>query len=308
MVSSCPLCKDTRIEVVNQLTGQQLRDLWKALGHEFSADAWGKIAPAFVVAMHRCQSCGFVFFDPSLAGNEAFYRQLEHSTYFCPTRPEFDRTIQFAKQCSLARVLDVGCGSGSFLDLAAKAGMETCGLELNGAAAEKARAKGHKIFDRLLTELDSATTEGGFDLITLFQVLEHVQDPVEVMKQAARFLNPNGCISIAVPSEEGIGRINPWNPHEWPPHHISRWRLADLEQLERATGLKLVEKGGDVLLGSEIEQVWKQHNRLAPVVGKKGRTGRDLLPQMISLGYRKTGMKFMFPHWGHSIYGNFTKL
>jgi len=284
-----------------------LRELWKALGHAFTPEAWGRIHDESVVAMQRCESCGFRFFDPSLAGSEAFYRELEHEEYFSPARPEFARTVKLIRALGLKRVLDVGCGSGAFLDLARKAGCETCGLELNGAAAEKARAKGHTIYNRQLGELAAEHASGGFDLITFFQVLEHVPDPIGRMREAAVLLNPDGYVSVAVPSAEGVYRLVPWDPHQWPPHHLSRWRLADLEQVARAARVRLVESGGDVLVGSDFEHFWKTHNRLAPVLGKRGHWGGDGMGKLISFVYRKTGMKFVFPRWGSSIYGCFKK-
>jgi SAM-dependent methyltransferase len=203
-------------------------------------------------------------------------------------------------------VLDVGCGSGFFLDQARAVNCETWGLELNRAAAEKAQAKGHQIFSRLLHELDRTAT-GGFDLITLFQVLEHVSQPVAVMQDAARFLNPGGIIVVAVPGGEGANRLCPWNPYDWPPHHTSRWRQADLQQLAKQAHLKLVECDGDVLFGTWIEHLWLLHNQLAPLLGKSPHWGGRAWPKLISLLYRKTGMKHLFPHWGASIYGYFQK-
>jgi SAM-dependent methyltransferase len=306
-IPNCPLCGSAESGVIEELSGGQLSQLWQQLGHEFTPDAWGRIHEDYSVKLFHCQGCGFDFFDPGLTGNETFYRQIEHAQYYTPDRPEFPRTLEFAGKKSLRRVLDVGCGSGSFLDLAKQAGHEACGIELNGQAAAKARARGHVVFERLLHELNPAQTGGTFDLITLFQVLEHLSDPVGVMKQASAFLKPGGFISIAVPSDEGVYRLIPFDPHQWPPHHVSRWRRKDFAQLAHATDLKLVECGGDVLLGSGIEQFWKLHNSLAPVVGRRGYWGGGTLPRMISFAYRKTGLKFIFPRWGYSLYAHFQK-
>jgi len=226
----CPLCGGQELGVTEQLSGLQLRALWKALGREFTPEAWG-IHEHYLVALQRCQACGFEFFDPSLAGDEAFYRELDRPEYYSALRPEFARTLEFARRKGLRRVLDVGCGSGGFLDLARQAGCQTYGLELSTAAAEKARAKGHKIFSGLLPDLDRQQTSGGFDLISFFQVLEHVPAPLTVLKQAAMLLDAGGFVSVAVPSAQGVCQLAPWDPHQWPPHHVSRWRLADLDQL-----------------------------------------------------------------------------
>jgi SAM-dependent methyltransferase len=279
-----------------------LRRLWQVLGQQFTPEAWGKISEEYVVAMLQCEACGFVFFDPSLAGNETFYQKLDHPDYFAPNRPEFSRTLQFAQRNGLRRVLDVGCGSGAFLDMARVAGLHTSGLELNRVAGEKASAKGHCVSYCLLHELDRDEIADKLDLITLFQVLEHVPDPVGLLQQALAVLRPGGFVSIAVPSRCGVGRLAPWDPSLWPPHHLSHWRIQDFKQLAGATGSRLVETGGDILLGAGIAHVWKLHNRLAPALGKKPHPGGERLPAWISFLYRKTGMKFFFPNWGCSIY------
>jgi SAM-dependent methyltransferase len=305
-IPACLLCGHARTVPTEEFRGRELKALWAGLGRQFSEAAWGRITDNYAVVLHRCVSCGFSFFDPCLAGSEAFYRELEHADYFAPSRPEFARTLAFAQGRGLKRVLDVGCGSGSFLDLARAAGCETSGLELNAAAAKKARAKGHRVFDRLLHQLDPAET-GGFDLITLFQVLEHVGDPAGLVQQAAGLIHPGGCVSIAVPSAEGVYRLAPSDPHQWPPHHMSRWRRADFRQLARATSLKLLESGGDILLGSAIEQLWRLQDQMAAALGQTPRLG-GRWPGLVSSVYRKTGMKWLFPHWGNSIYAYLQKI
>jgi SAM-dependent methyltransferase len=300
---ACPLCAHLESRAVKQLTGEQLAALWRAFGHEFSRAAWGSIQPQYTVVFHRCQACGFAFFDPALAGNEAFYRELERGElYYAAERPEFIRTVEFVRKQGLRRVLDVGCGSGAFLDVAHQAGCATCGIELNSAAGRKASAKGHRVFTRLLHELDLGQTAGGFDLISFFQVLEHLPDPAKALRQAAVFLNPGGCVSVSLPFRSGVSRLDPWEPHQWPPHHVSLWRLSDLAQLGRAAGLRLLESGGDPLLGADIESVWKAHNLSAPVVGRRPYWGGSRLPELLSLFYRKAGLKFIFPRWGRSVY------
>lgn len=304
----CPLCNGIELKEVDQLSSGKIRELWKIWGREFSEEAWKDLPEDRPITLQQCSQCGFSFFEPSLAGGEKFYLELEGQNYYSTGRQEFSRTLNFARENNLKRILDVGCGSGAFLDLAKAVGHEVCGVELNKSAAEKAERKGHVIFEELLDNLDETKTGGCFDLITFFQVLEHVSDPVSVMKRAGSLLRPGGYIAIAVPFADGVYRLVPYDPHQWPPHHVSRWRLIDLQQLATAVRMKLTKFGGDVLLGAQIEQFWNMHNQTASLVGKRGFAGGRLFPKLISLFYRKTGMKYFFPEWGNSIYGYFQKL
>ena len=301
---ACPLCGTAGARQSGQLTGAQLRLLWRELGWEFSAEAWGQITPEFLVTLHRCARCGFEFFNPSLTGNETFYRELERADYFVENRPEFGRTLRFAQRRSVKTVLDVGCGSGIFLDQARAADFQTWGLELNGAAAEKAEAKGHRISNCALEEISREQFDDGLNLVTIFQVLEHVGNPVRLLQKAATLLKPGGCIAVAVPAAEGVLRLVPWDPHQWPPHHVTRWRLKDFEQLATAAGVNLIESGGDQLLASEILYYWKLRQRLGSAMGAP-KKGGDSLVRLVSLLYRKAGMKWFFPRSGISIYAFF---
>lgn len=305
---SCLLCSSKHLKNSGQLNGREIRALWREFGKEFPPEALVGIDESSNIILWQCASCGFEFFDPTLAGNSLFYQCLESTDYYSPGRPEFQRTAQWAVREGLTNVLDVGCGRGDFLDIARAAGLRTFGLELSPTAAEKARAKGHQIFDRLLHELPADVCPGGFDLIALFQVLEHVPDPVGIIKQASARLKQRGYISIAVPSKSGIYRLMPWDPSQWPPHHISRWCLQDFRMLAKQTNLTLTGSGGDTLLGARIEQVILMNHRLASALGRRRCGNAISWPGWVSWVYRKSGMKYFFPHWGDSIFAYLQKI
>jgi SAM-dependent methyltransferase len=306
---ACLLCASAHLREQDHLTGEQLRKLWsEGMKITFSVEAFGNIKAETNVRFYRCADCGFQFFDPYFGGNEAFYRELEHPNYYAPERPEFARTRDFAVRHRLARVLDVGCGSGAFLNLAKASGLETHGLELNTAAAEKARAKDHRIFDCLLHELTPEQVDRPYDLITLFQVLEHVPDPLQVMRDAAKRLAPGGYIVVAVPSAEGVLRLAPLDPHQWPPHHTSRWRRDDFAQIARTCGLRIAEQGGDILFGADIEHLWTSNNRMAAILGRSPTIGGDISPKIVSFVYRALRLKHLVSARGSSVYAFFQKV
>lgn len=277
---------------------------WRLFGVTFSPEVWSVFDGMREVRLFRCAACGFQFCDPKLAGNGAFYAELERqkTVYYPPEVPEFIRTLQWAQERHARTVLDIGCGDGAFLDLARGAGLTTMGMELNLQAAAECRRKGHAVHTGTIAELLEQPDAPRFDFVTMFQVLEHVPNPVGFLSEAARLLAVGGCLSVAVPNEDGIYRICPKEPHQWPPHHITRWRRRDLHAIGRMCGLQVIRVGANGLYGAEIEHFWKLRNRIGAVLGEKALPGGDRLPQLLSLIYRKLGLRYILPSLGTSVY------
>jgi SAM-dependent methyltransferase len=97
-----------------------------------------------------------------------------------------------------ATVLDVGCGSGLFLSLAAKRGAAASGLDAAGALLDIARERtpGGDFRTGDMEELPFA--DGAFDLVTGFNSFQFAADPVNALKQAKRVAKPNGKVTMAV--------------------------------------------------------------------------------------------------------------
>ncbi len=303
---TCFLCGCMERQPAGTLSGQELRDLWRAIGRSIDEAAWEALSPGQNVTCFRCTRCGFEHFDPRWAGSAPFYAELNRDGYYVSWRPEFSRTLSWAKKRRFATVLDVGCGRGEFLDLARNAGLKTFGIELNRDGAVVAREKGHSVFSCLLEQLKDESPQTKFDLITCFQVMEHVPDPVGLLRQALGFLAPGGQVSVSVPNSFGLYWFHPSDPYQWPPHHISRWRKADLVSLGRAAAAELVQLGGDPLYGGTMLGFWRQEAILRRVLGKKQMMGSDVAARMVSMCYRKLGLKYVFRNSGISLFAAYS--
>lgn len=101
------------------------------------------------------------------------------------------------------RLLDVGCSSGAFLHAAVKLGFHAEGVEPAPKAAATAQAAGLKVHQGLLQEAGYA--DGQFDAITLFEVIEHLQQPQELLQECRRILRPGGILLI------GTGNAGSWS-------------------------------------------------------------------------------------------------
>jgi len=109
------------------------------------------------------------------------------------------RLDRLEKWVSRGRLLDVGCGEGTFLELAQKRGWEVYGTELSSFAADHAsRVLGRGIFCGELAQAGFRDRE--FDAVTLWHVLEHVADPGRYLSEVRRILKPEGSLIVAVPN------------------------------------------------------------------------------------------------------------
>lgn len=93
------------------------------------------------------------------------------------------------------RLLDVGCGDGDFLVLARAEGWEALGVELRRGAAEAGAARGLRIFER-----EVPAGEGQFDVITLWNVLDQMPEPLAEARSLVGRLAPGGVLFARVPN------------------------------------------------------------------------------------------------------------
>lgn len=96
-------------------------------------------------------------------------------------------------------LLDVGCGTGDFLASMRSAGWEVEGTELSKAAASTCADVGLRVSRVELQQLSAPADT--FDVITMFNVLEHVRDPIGDLQAAHALLRPGGCLVIQVPND-----------------------------------------------------------------------------------------------------------
>jgi 2-polyprenyl-3-methyl-5-hydroxy-6-metoxy-1,4-benzoquinol methylase len=128
-----------------------------------------------------------------------------------------------------ARLLDVGCATGSFMAAAESMGWKAHGVELNDDTAKIARDRGLDVTTGTLDRLPADV--GGFDAVTMWDVIEHVPDPVGLLRDAHDRLTPGGWLWLATPNVDGAfpraslkvaHRVGRW-PHPEPPYHLSQF-------------------------------------------------------------------------------------
>lgn len=129
-----------------------------------------------------------------------------------------------------ARILDVGCGAALFFNALQQFG-HVEGVESDWAAVEQSGKWQSHI---AVGELDEAG--GLFDLIVILDVLEHLQDPGQLLRRAARRLAPSGRLLVTVPAFNWL-----WTAHDDINHHLRRYTAREMRRTLEHAGLVTVE-------------------------------------------------------------------
>ncbi len=130
--------------------------------------------------------------------------------------------VRYLKASDRGRLLDVGCGNGSFLHQMRLLGWDTVGVEPDACAVSVAREKlGLEAFHGSLEE--AKFPEACFDAITLNHVIEHISDPIRLLNECRRVLRPNGTLVIITPNIDSLGAhvfCEYWRGLEIPRHQV----------------------------------------------------------------------------------------
>ena len=159
--------------------------------------------------------------------------------------PRVSLALRWTKSAdgSQGRLLDVGCATGNYLVECREAGLDVAGVEPAQWAAEQAAARGLSIWPSALA--DATIPAGSFDAVTLWDVIEHLERPVEDLRTIAEAIRPGGHVVVGTPVENG------WDARLWgerwagwdTPRHLSVFSEAGLETLLNTNGFSVVWKG-----------------------------------------------------------------
>jgi 2-polyprenyl-3-methyl-5-hydroxy-6-metoxy-1,4-benzoquinol methylase len=186
---------------------------------------------------------------------------------------------------SPGRILDVGCASGLFLSLAQNAGWHVVGLEPSEALFQKAEVvlKGRgEVYRMTLEQADLPPAT--FDAVTLWDVLEHVADPLFFLRTCRCLLKPSGHLFINVPNLDS--KEARWLGTSWPlllPEHLNYFTRPSLRfcgEQEGVEWLDFSQRASSFSLGYILYRL-SQHRIPGANLGRKfanGALGRITLP------------------------------
>ncbi|AFD08929.1 class I SAM-dependent methyltransferase [Solitalea canadensis] len=138
-------------------------------------------------------------------------------------------------------LLDVGCGTGAFLQTCKNAGWNICGVEPGDKAASLAKTKvGDEIYASLF---DEALNSQQFDVITMWHVLEHMPDLHKTIERLRSLLKPNGVLVVAVPNYNSYDALHYgeyWAAYDVP-RHLYHFSQQSIKELFGSLGIQLME-------------------------------------------------------------------
>ncbi len=232
--------------------------------------------------MLRCTQCGLVYVgaDPARIDFQQLYGKSYysggHDAVFAdytgeqaPRRAQARRKLWALRHLSPrvarhGRWLDVGCAAGFFL-AEAQAHYEVQGVELSAWSSNYARSElGLNVFTGTLQE--AALPGEHFDVITLWDVIEHVSDPVPLLTEAARVLRPGGHIVLTTGdwgSAYAQRKSADWHLMT-PPWHLSLFSRATLALAAQRAGLRVLAIHSEGVAGDG----WQWRNRASLLLSR----------------------------------------
>lgn len=247
-------------------------------------------------AIVKCTRCGLVYASPREEDSAIHqsYEQVVDKLYVEERRGRvltfkrnFRPLLAMMPEPVQPRLLDVGCYAGIFLEIATQHGWEAWGIEPSVWASEEARRRGQKVVTGTLASADLAPHS--FDVVTLWDVMEHLTDPRAELQRINRLLRPGGLVCIHTMDIDSLfprllGPQWPWLM-EMHLYYFSRRTLALL--LEQ-TGFQVVTQmaqGRYLLLDYLLAQLSAASPGLSRVLrGGARRLGISQWPISINLG------------------------
>jgi SAM-dependent methyltransferase len=249
MAAKCHACGFDQLNRVEKVSINSLAEAWanqKLHGPAVSSETIYEYIVADLqtteVEFWKCAVCGLESASPMRSWSAAHYPNEIQELGF-----DHERALTHLAKLSKRRLLEIGCSDGRFLQRAARLGHETVGIDFSPAAVEASRDKGLDARLCNLRNIDSGLSKSDkFDVIAIFQVIEHLEEPNEFFSQILSFAAPNASLFVGCPSHlrfakgfkhpERLGLSDFW---DYPPQHTLRWTPNSLRALLQNHGWKV---------------------------------------------------------------------
>lgn len=208
---SCNLCgsKDTDADILFDTDTQKIPKTKEDFINIYSSSS----SEIFYERVLRCKKCGLIYLSPRPRPQLIIngYSSAEDERYISQEKGRqatFKGCLKTIQRLSnKGKLLDIGAASGTFVKMAASAGYEASGIEPSVWMCEFAK-KHHNVTVLPGTLEDIKFSDSSFDIITMWDVLEHIPDPMNTLKEIKRILRPGGLLVINYPRiDDPLARI-----------------------------------------------------------------------------------------------------
>lgn len=207
--------------------------------------------------LYKCNNCDLVFMNKKPSSDFLKNKLYSYESGYQANRVgDLSKTKEsirvrrvlnyFNKIKPGGNILDVGCAHGQFLYWSKKRGFNPVGVELNKRTADSAKEQGFNVYNGFVEEANFK--KNYFDFIFLGEIIEHVLDPRDFIKECSKFLKQGGMIAITTPnidcfwSKATLILYNifgiPWSSVT-PPYHIFQFNSKNLDLLMSHSNFKL---------------------------------------------------------------------
>ncbi len=239
-----PVVQDGKTRKVDEIRASDIKTLYqKHLDIDISDSFHG----VENISILECCTTGYRFFYPyNVAGDGLFYEKVQiamqgNNEYY--REWGYDHAFAYKMIQKDDHVLDIGCGTGNFLKKIKDKTSNVSGLELNKLAVEQCRADGLTVYPDLIDQ-HAQTHQNKYDVVCLFQVLEHIHDIRSFMESSLAVLKKNGKLIIGVPNNEPYMQgYHKYSTMNLPPHHMGLWNRKAFENIQPVFNIKLTEVG-----------------------------------------------------------------
>lgn len=247
------------------MSGEENNNVVRLGGEEGSCNYCGEcnhlpLFDRFHPNIVQCNSCGLIFNElmPSEAELESIYTEgyfkskdsLKYGyTNYLADRSNIVKTSQrrlreIEKLKRPGSLLDIGCAFGFFMDVARERGWTVTGVEISRFAAEY--AAGELGLDVVNTSAESYEYGSrSYDVITMWDLLEHLRDPAGTLRKLAGALREDGILVLSTPDVESLpARLmgEKWLGWQLRNEHLHYFSHATLERLLNAAGLEIIKR------------------------------------------------------------------
>ncbi|MAT42526.1 MAG: hypothetical protein CL609_09310 [Anaerolineaceae bacterium] len=157
----------------------------------------------------KCLRCGLIFLKhiPSKDEILRYYPNNYEAYSGIKKKKVLEKTIKYIKKYknNPSSILDIGCSTGEFLEAIKFNGIKNVyGIELNEVISDIAKEKGIKIVGSTIDDLQP--NDRGYDIITLWDVFEHLPNPRSSLEKIFSILNPGGYLFMSIPNLDSFDR------------------------------------------------------------------------------------------------------